>query len=92
MTKTAATKQFANADAASEELSGERLADRAKEQAQEAVEQAQESLQAGISYSKSEIERLTSQSQDFIKKNPGLAVAGALGAGVLLGFALRRRY
>ncbi|MEW2913631.1 hypothetical protein [Leisingera sp. JC11] len=92
MTAKAETKQFSDAKSATSDPGADRLADRAKEQAAQTVQKAQENLEAGIDYSKGEIERLASQSQDFIKKNPGLAVAGALGAGILLGLALRKRY
>lgn len=92
MTTTTETTQRPDTSSASKSASADSLADRAKEQAAQAVQTAQEHLDAGIKYSSGELQRLADQSQDFVKKNPGIAIAGALGAGILLGLAMRRRY
>ncbi|AHD02519.1 hypothetical protein [Leisingera methylohalidivorans] len=68
------------------------LTGRVKEQAAQTVQQAQEQIDAGLQYSSGEMQRFAKEGQEFVKKNPGLAVAGALGAGVLLGLAMRSRF
>lgn len=92
MTSTTETTQRPETKASAKVSSSDSLADRAKEQAAQAVQTAQEHLDAGMKYSSGELQRFADQTQDFVKKNPGLALAGALGAGILLGLAMRRRY
>lgn len=93
MTNTAkAQKHSPSGTGSSPEDAAGNLAGRVKEQAAQAVQQAQEQVDAGLQYSSSELQRMTSEGREFVKKNPGLAVAGALGAGVLLGLAMRSRF
>ncbi|KIC30601.1 hypothetical protein [Leisingera sp. ANG-M6] len=93
MTNTAEAKKHspegtgATAEAANGNLTG-----RVKEQAAETVQQAQEQIGAGLQYSSGELQRVASQGRAFVKENPGLAIAGALGAGVLLGLAMHSRF
>lgn len=68
------------------------IAERAKEAASETLTRAQDSLDAAVEQGSAELDRLSRQSTKFIQENPGVAVAGALGLGVLIGLALRNRY
>lgn len=93
MTNTAEAQKPATGGtgSAAESASGN-LAGRVKEQAAQTVQQAQEQIDAGLQYSSGELQRMATEGRAFVKKNPGLAIAGALGAGVLLGLAMRSRF
>ncbi|MFV1443228.1 MULTISPECIES: hypothetical protein [unclassified Phaeobacter] len=67
---------------------GEQLEDMAVRNAQAVREMAAE----GAKTASQTVNELASQSEEFVKKNPALAVAGALGLGVLIGLAVRNRY
>ncbi|KII16022.1 MULTISPECIES: hypothetical protein [Phaeobacter] len=67
---------------------GEQLEDMATRNAQAVREIARE----GAVNTSQAMSDLAAQSEDFVKKNPALAVAGALGVGVLIGMAMRNRY
>lgn len=73
-----------------------------KERATEAVEKgvdvaketaAQASAQAQLAAERAndEFRKLTDTGTQFVRENPGAAVAGALGVGILVGLALRGR-
>lgn len=64
----------------------------AAEYVQDAVEQVRASAGDVVNQGSAELKRASEGSVKFIKENPGLAVAGALGLGVLLGLSLRNRY
>ncbi len=68
-----------------------------------AKEQAQAAAEAGADIAKSVAETAkthvgeplksaTDQGSKFVKENPMLAVAGAVGVGVLIGLAVRQKY
>lgn len=65
-------------------------ADEAQARAHEAYDQARERIDEGIAQGRAEAERLSGHSAQLVRDNPGLALVGALGAGVLLGLALRK--
>ncbi|WP_405109865.1 hypothetical protein L0Z65_00780 [Phaeobacter sp. BS52] len=67
---------------------GEQLEDMAVRNAQAVREIASD----GAKSASEAVSDLAGQSEDFVKKNPALAVAGALGVGVLIGLAVRNRY
>ncbi|UWR99352.1 hypothetical protein [Phaeobacter inhibens] len=67
---------------------GEQLEDMAVRNAQAVREMARD----GAKTTSQAVSDLASQSEDFVRKNPALAVAGALGVGVLIGMAVRNRY
>lgn len=90
MTNTDETQKHTTGSTGSTaESAAENLAGRVKEQA---AQTAQEQIDAGLQYSSGELQRLATEGRVFVKKNPGLAIAGALGAGVLLGLAMRSRF
>lgn len=66
-----------------------------KEQAAEAIKENADKVQAAASDAAKQVsahaEALTKSSMTFVKENPGTALAGAVGLGVLLGLALNRR-
>jgi ElaB/YqjD/DUF883 family membrane-anchored ribosome-binding protein len=74
----------------------------AKERAAEAIENGMDAvkdtavearLQAEIAAERAtdEINKLTESGTKFVRENPGTAVVGALGVGILVGLALRGR-
>ena len=67
------------------------VADKAKEKASDTVAVAQEKIDYAIERGSDEFERLSRNSREFVRENPGIAVAGAVGVGILLGLALRHR-
>jgi ElaB/YqjD/DUF883 family membrane-anchored ribosome-binding protein len=64
------------------------VGDRAREQVQAGRETMQ---QAGQKVSDTAM-TATEQGMSFVRQNPGLALAGAFGVGVLIGLAARERY
>lgn len=52
------------------------------------LQRATEALSAEVSKS---VRSTTEQGTTFVRENPGMALAGAVGVGVLVGFALRGR-
>ncbi len=74
-----------------------------KKSAEEFVEKANESINEGLDQAQETIERVSTQAQQelrkvgdeatsFVRENPGVAIAGAVGVGLLIGLALRPRY
>ena len=68
------------------------LAANAKASVEETLEKANETLDQVSTRAQSEIRKAKEQTTDFVKENPGVAVAGAFGIGILVGLALRQRY
>lgn len=61
-------------------------------QVEDAAEQLRDTASAAIEQGSAELKRAADGSAKFVRENPGLAVAGALGLGVLIGLSLRNRY
>lgn len=68
------------------------MIDRTKDAAGDALRRAEDTVHTAINKGTEQYERAAHTSSKFVRDNPGLAVAGALGVGVLLGLALRNRY
>ena len=68
------------------------MAERAKDQAAEAVTRVQDGFDDAVAKGSEELKRLSDHSAKFVRDNPGLAVAGAVGLGVLIGLAIRPRH
>lgn len=88
------------ANAASNEKSGsqskpdtskEAVAERAKAQLEESLAQTQQALDKVATHTADEFRKVSDTSSKFVRENPAIAVAGALGVGVLIGLALRGR-
>lgn len=67
------------------------VAERAKAQLEESLAQTQQALDKVAAQTSDELRKLGDTSSKFVRENPAIAVAGALGVGVLIGFALRGR-
>jgi ElaB/YqjD/DUF883 family membrane-anchored ribosome-binding protein len=57
----------------------------------ERLDEAQASIDRAIEEGRDEIERAARQSTQLVRDNPVLAVAGAVGVGLLLGLAMRKK-
>ena len=66
--------------------------ERIREEIGERTERARHATQAAGQQVAETAQGAAEQGTKFVKDNPGLALAGALGVGVLLGMALRERY
>ncbi|MDA8585059.1 hypothetical protein N9L47_02205 [Rhodobacteraceae bacterium] len=72
--------------------SAEALAQDAKVKVEESLESVQETLDRASLQARQEIRKVSEQTTSFVRENPGVAVAGAVGIGVLIGLAMRQRY
>lgn len=63
----------------------------AAETAQQSVETAQEVVADTVEKTTDEFQKLAHSGKQFVRENPGTAIAGAIGVGILLGLALRGR-
>ncbi|MGP6087405.1 hypothetical protein [Antarctobacter jejuensis] len=90
MSKTASKDPFSKAHLRDAEERVSAMASDAKERLEETYDDARARLDEGIAAGRAEAERLTGHSVKFVRDNPGLAVAGAVGAGLLLGLALSK--
>jgi len=66
-------------------------ADSVKAKAEETVAQTKEALEEVTAQAGEELRNATDQGAKFVRDNPGLALAGAVGVGLLLGLSLRNR-
>ncbi len=64
---------------------------RATEALEHGLETAQETVGQATKQATEELRKLTETGSKFVRENPGAAVAGAVGVGILLGLALRGR-
>lgn len=67
------------------------MADRVKTQVGEGLTQSQDVLQDVATQATDEMRKVSDESARFVRENPGIAVAGAVGVGVLIGMALRAK-
>ena len=95
MTQKAATKNDHSND---KSKSAAAVKERAAQTVEKSVEAAQDSMSQAADQAKqvteqanAEISKLTEKGTDFVRQNPGAAVVGAVGVGLLLGLALRSR-
>ncbi|SNS52506.1 DUF883 family protein [Antarctobacter heliothermus] len=68
---------------------GANYARAAREAASERLEEAQEHIDRAFAEGRHEFERAAARSGQVVRDNPLLAIAGAVGVGVLVGLALR---
>lgn len=67
------------------------MKERASKAIEDGIETAQETAQQVTQQASDEIRKLTETGTKFVRENPGAAIAGAVGVGVLVGLALRNR-
>lgn len=68
-----------------------RVMEEAKSAFDESIADARASLEEIADEAQSQARRLGEQTPKFVRDNPGVALAGAVGLGVLVGLALRSR-
>lgn len=95
MTQNAAIKEgLSNGDdtpvSAMKERAAETL-EKSVDVAQETVAQATEQAKLVTEQANEEIRKMAETGTKFVRENPGAAVAGAIGVGILVGLALRGR-
>ena len=54
-------------------------------------DRASKTLEKGVETARETTAQLTESGSRFVRENPGLAVAGAIGVGVLIGLMVRNR-
>lgn len=67
------------------------VAERVKAQVEDGMTQTQEALEKAATQTADELRKVSDQSAKFVRDNPAIAVAGAVGLGVVIGLALRGR-
>lgn len=67
------------------------IKDDVTERVEETLNAAQDNVMQAADQVTEEFHKISESSKQFVRENPGAAVAGALGVGVLLGLALRGR-
>ncbi|WP_342069836.1 hypothetical protein [Yoonia algicola] len=85
LAKTADSKVSAIKDRATDTL------EKGAKAAQDTVDHATERAKVATDEAQKEIRKLTDTGADFVRENPGTAIVGAVGVGILLGLALRGR-
>lgn len=88
---TSNSKDRAANGAAEAAEAGANYARAAREAASDRLEEAQEHIDRAFAEGREEFERAAVRSTNFVRDNPLMAVAGAVGVGVLVGLALRNR-
>lgn len=74
-----------------DQAEADQLAGRVKESLDEGMARARETFDTLSEDTGAEMRRLTGAARSFVRDNPGTALVGAVGVGVLLGLALRSR-
>lgn len=72
--------------------SAEAFAETAKATVQDGIEHAQNTMDRVSTQAQDEFRKVSDQTTSFVRENPGVAIAGAVGVGVLIGLAIRPRY
>lgn len=85
------TKDHLTNGAAEAADTGAAYARAAREAAAERLDEAQENIDRTLEEGRQEFSRAAERSAQVVRHNPLLAVAGAVGVGVLLGLALRNK-
>ena len=79
---------------ADETTLGDKARDAAKsvrDRTAQTVDAARDSARAGFEKGVDHLSTARSEAESAIRRNPGLAIAGAVGVGILLGMALKSR-
>lgn len=66
-------------------------ADAMKTKVEDGIAQTQDALENAVAQTSDELRKIGDKSTGFVRENPGMAVAGAVTVGVLIGLALRGR-
>ena len=85
-TKSTAQKAASNGVDAAAQMAG-----RASDALKDNAEHVQAAASDAAKRATKEAETLVKSGASFVQKNPGVALAGAVGVGVILGLALNRR-
>lgn len=88
--KKSATKAQANSSADLKERAAKTM-EKGVEAAQDTFEQVAFQAELATEKAGEEFRKLTDSGTKFVRENPGVAVAGALGVGILVGLAIRGR-
>ena len=88
MTQDAATQ---DSPSNGKDTSAAALKERAVDAVEHGLDVGKETFEQATEQATQEIRKLTETSSKFVRENPGAAVAGALGVGILVGLALRGR-
>lgn len=83
--KTESTSNGQHADDA------DALAARAKTVIDDNIASARDAVETFAGEAKNEVRKISDQTTQFVKDNPGIALAGALGLGIIVGLAMRSR-
>lgn len=72
--------------------SAEEFVEKANESINEGLGQAHETIERASAQAQKELQKVSDQATSFVRENPGMAIAGAVGVGLLIGLAMRSRY
>ena len=73
------------------DTSAEELKNRVIDNITETAEVAEDAVMQAAGQASEQLQKVAETSRTFVRENPGVALAGALGVGVIVGLALRGR-
>lgn len=68
-----------------------KIVDTAKDKLNDSMSEARDALDTATQRASEEVRKAADQTTTFVRENPGTALLGALGLGVLVGLAMRSR-
>ncbi|WP_208347031.1 DUF883 family protein [Pseudaestuariivita rosea] len=68
------------------------VGDQLRETASSHAGAAKDIANANLKSTSDAVEKVSREGSRFVKENPGLAIAGAVGVGVIIGLMIRNRY
>ncbi|MCF6445872.1 hypothetical protein [Nereida sp. MMG025] len=91
MSTTASSKSRSNGKSKDKAPDAAAFADKVQDDLDAGIAEVRQTAQAALDQSSEQVARAAQQSSKFVRDNPALAVAGAVGVGLLIGLALRGR-